>query len=309
MNLIRMEVLRMPFVLLLLCLSSVFCFPSRPLNERTEELTWQAWLLVDDQNQAKQNQPEALMRRRITPKSVFIAPTFSPEKLPACADGYRSDPMGRCIQIIKIDEAAHLDFLLQKLNNKFGNFAEYEEETENLPTPGPFQVNIPIEEIANPNSQFDNNPDIAIVVAPTNGNFDPKTANNVKLNEKRTNQKNETPNSKPIDENIEGETTTMETSTITEPTTTIFETTTIFDHETTTFEETTETTTEPPTTTDIMQAIFFLDPLKKIRKRNETSQQSGQSIEIGNRMKIRENTTKRTSFIGIYKLLLYSLRK
>lgn len=164
---------------------SVFCHPSRPLNERSTELAWQAWLLVDDQNQNRQNNSEAVMRRRITPKSIFIAPTFSPEALPECAEGYRADSMGRCIQIIKLDEDAQLDFLLQRLNEKLGDFEDYEdeEEMERLPTPGPFQVNIPLDENGDSSGS---DPDIAIVVAPTNGNFDLTKDIVKKINVKRT---------------------------------------------------------------------------------------------------------------------------
>lgn len=181
-----MDILRVSTFLLLLFFYSIFCFPSRPLNERSTELAWQAWLLVDDQNQNKQHDPENFTRRRITPKSVFIAPTFSPESLPACAEGYHPDSMGRCIRIIKLDEEAHLDFLLQKLNAQFGSYDEMEDEMqEEVPTPGPFQLNIPLNE-GPKNSE--ENLDIAIVVAPTNGNFDFDTdlKNSVKRGEAQT---------------------------------------------------------------------------------------------------------------------------
>lgn len=174
--LLTMEILRVASLLLPFLFYSVFCFPSRPLNERSTELAWQAWLLVDDQNQNKHYDPETFTRRRITPKSVFIAPTFTPESLPACAEDYRPDSMGRCIKIIKLDEEAHSKFLLERLNAQFGNYDdEIEDDSqEDMPTAGPFQLNIPLDGGAS-DEQFRDRPgdnlDIAIVVAPTNGNF------------------------------------------------------------------------------------------------------------------------------------------
>ncbi|XP_017782093.1 PREDICTED: uncharacterized protein LOC108566617 isoform X2 [Nicrophorus vespilloides] len=165
----------------LLVFSSFLCCvqsaPAKPLNERSNELTWQAWLLVDDQNQNKQYDPDALIRRRITPKSVFIAPTFSPEALPDCADGFTADNMGKCVKIIEIDKDAHLDFILTRLNEQFGTFeefADYEDDTGSS-TEGPFNVKIPLDETNGGGGggydDDDGDTNVAIVVAPTNGNF------------------------------------------------------------------------------------------------------------------------------------------
>lgn len=163
-----MELIKVDLVFLLLSYCCVaFCFPSRPLNERSTELAWEAWLLVDDQN--KNGDPNTPPRSRITPKSVFIAPTFSPGNLPECADGYRADRTGTCMQIIKLDEKEHLEFLLQTLNDKFGDL-EYEYESfsqEDAPTPGPFQVNIPL----GSSSSMEGNPNVAIIVAPSSSDM------------------------------------------------------------------------------------------------------------------------------------------
>ncbi|XP_018335237.1 uncharacterized protein LOC108744126 isoform X2 [Agrilus planipennis] len=172
---LNMESLRITSILVLLYTCSVSSFPSRPLNERSADLAWQAWLLVDDQNQEKNYGAEALGRRRITPKSVFIAPTFSPESLPPCASGYQSDSMGRCVKLIEIDQEAHLDFLLQKLNERFG-YEEYSREEDDEKSPsGPVQLNIPLDEtptgVESELEKFEENIDVAIVVTPTNGRF------------------------------------------------------------------------------------------------------------------------------------------
>lgn len=90
------------------------------------------------------------------------------------------------MQVIKLDEDAHLEFILHKLNEKFGSFeVDYsdEESSDDSPTPGPFQVNIPLGD----NKDVDNSPDVAIVVAPTNTNFmaGDQSGDKTKKNEKK----------------------------------------------------------------------------------------------------------------------------
>lgn len=158
------------------------CFPPRPLNERPPKPTWEAWLLVDEnQSQTRHSafNSDGTLRRRITPKSVFIAPTFSPDTLPACADGYSSDSMGRCIKIIKLDEDAHYDFIISKLEDKFGSF-DYEDEEDETIKPleqesqGPLQLNIPLnaDKDAPHDDYSEEETDVAIVVSPTKPIFD-----------------------------------------------------------------------------------------------------------------------------------------
>ncbi|EFA09015.1 uncharacterized protein LOC656455 [Tribolium castaneum] len=157
-------------IVLITVASCVFSYPSKPLNERSTELAWEAWLLVDQSNRQSDL---GMLRRRITPKSVFIAPTFSPDSLPACAEGYKSDVMGRCVKIIKINESVHFDFLLQKLN---AQFPDYEEVVEENTTHGPLQLNIPL--------FGDEDKDVAIVVTPSKKNHH-DTTTTVKVDVKR----------------------------------------------------------------------------------------------------------------------------
>ncbi|CAG9774006.1 unnamed protein product [Ceutorhynchus assimilis] len=150
----------------LLLFLSVCSYPT--LNEKNQEISWEAWLLVDDQNTNNRQQTSQIApKRRITPKSVFVAPMFSPENLPPCAEGYSSDPMGRCVKIIKIDEDRHFDFLVSKLNERFGNL-DYEEAFE-ATDEEPTRLDIPIDgddyyDYSNDTPQFDN---MAIIVTPT----------------------------------------------------------------------------------------------------------------------------------------------
>lgn len=265
---------------LLLSVCSVSCFPSRPLNDRPSELTWQAWLLVDSQNQL-QNESD----RRITPKSVFIAPKLGQrnDSLPDCADGYRADSMGRCIKFVKVDEAAHLNFLLSRLNEMYAanSDEEIEESDESMPTAGPLQVNIPLGE----SDEYDSEESVlgqTDILAPINGQFDDK------LNVKRH------PDTKPIekvqpdekqdemspqtDEDYDDNTEEMLTTTE-DPVelTTEYDTT-----EVSTTEETTVTTETPITTTenapnDELKALFFLTPTKNNTEQNNATNTSQES--------------------------------
>lgn len=171
----NMNITYLTFILIVYFTGTGLTFPSKPLNQRRQDYTWEAWLLVDEnQNQNRHSvfNSDGTLRRRITPKSVFIAPTFSPESLPACADGYSSDPMGRCIKIIKLDEEAHYDFIIKNLEDKFGSF-DYEDEEKGDQTvqtsQGPLQVNIPLgfDKHDNQDDYSEEETDIAIVVSPT----------------------------------------------------------------------------------------------------------------------------------------------
>ncbi|GLV34572.1 hypothetical protein CBL_09053 [Carabus blaptoides fortunei] len=200
---------------LLLCICAVSSYPSKPLNDRPSDLAWQAWLLVDSQNNPSETD------RRITPKSVFIAPKLGQDNgsLPDCADGYRSDPMGRCIKFVKVDEAAHLDFLLERLNAMYATKSSAEEEAaddEVKPTSGPLQVNIPFGLGFQSAEEPETDPEIAIIVAPTNGNFDVDDSE-AKVNVKRT--QNESKDEQSDSTMATVEETTVETTTVEVPTT------------------------------------------------------------------------------------------
>ena len=54
--------------------------------------------------------------------------------------------MGRCVKIVNIDHEAHLGFLLQRLNNRYGNRGASSEAFNNnkKKSSGPLQLNIPL---------------------------------------------------------------------------------------------------------------------------------------------------------------------
>lgn len=106
--------------------------------------------------------------RRITPKSVFVAPSFN-----KCSDGYRPDSMGRCVKVVKLNQTAQLDFLYKQFNSMYGPgsgfpahaaFAAYrpaptapttttaEPSAQKTDSPGPFQLNIPLAGVDTPSS-------------------------------------------------------------------------------------------------------------------------------------------------------------
>lgn len=120
---------------------------AKPLEHSPGELAWAAWL-QQDSGQSDPPPPP----RRITTKSLFVFPNLGSDSLPACADGYRPDSMGRCVKVVKVDETAHLEFLLQRLNSQFAtetsenqeDLYDYDMDTEPPDNSGPFQFNIPI---------------------------------------------------------------------------------------------------------------------------------------------------------------------
>lgn len=104
---------------------------------------WQAWLLLDTQG-FQPSMDSATLLRRITPKSVFIAPGV----LPACAEGYHADNMGRCVKSISLNVTAHKNFLLGRLNNMFGISQVLKNDQKK--STGPLQLNIPLLPDTNP---------------------------------------------------------------------------------------------------------------------------------------------------------------
>lgn len=131
-------------------LSLTACYPTRPLNERSTELALQAWIYFEQEQQDSINNgnvdpdngnQNTTGKRKITPKSVFLVPTFTPDTLPPCADGYKADPMGRCIKIANIDNNAHLDYLFKVLMQKFQPNPNHTQSSNK-----PVSVSIPLPE-------------------------------------------------------------------------------------------------------------------------------------------------------------------
>ncbi|KAJ4443251.1 uncharacterized protein [Periplaneta americana] len=156
-------------ILTLLCYQSCVC---RPTNNRVgnsrDELSWRALLLVDPDTAPKPRNEEG-KRRRITPKSVFIAPAFSGgSPLPDCAEGYRADSMGRCVKLVQLNHAAQLEFLLQRLNAMYASPVVrrgYEDLTTSDSQSGPLHVSIPLEIPPEPEEETKESVEVAVVMA------------------------------------------------------------------------------------------------------------------------------------------------
>lgn len=134
-----------------------------------EDIGWQTWLLVDPRKPREHMENEK--KRRITPKSVFIAPAFSgTSHLPDCADGYRPDSMGRCVKLVQLNHEAQLDFLLQRLNAMYAappvrrGSGDDMSASDSSPS-GPFQVPIPIDIPQEPEQETEESVEVAVVMA------------------------------------------------------------------------------------------------------------------------------------------------
>ncbi|KAL1494392.1 hypothetical protein ABEB36_009997 [Hypothenemus hampei] len=229
--------------------SVCWSFPSAPLNERDQpDVSWEAWLLVNENHRLPVVGQEESPKRRIVAKSVFVAPTFSPINLPPCAEGYDSDAMGRCVKIIKIDEDKHFDFLMQKLNAQFNTF-DYEtviEDTNSEPT----KVDIPLDfdeyldEKPIVQEEEEEEIDMAIIVTPTTRNVPQEEESSTKLG-KRDDNKGE------YEEELKNlvKTTTSNTE----------ETTTVVDSTSTSIPTTNAEELTTPITTTAMEEITSLE--------------------------------------------------
>lgn len=113
------------------------------------------WLLVEDTQPSPSDSNSGLLIRRITPKSVFVAPSFS-----GCSEGYRLDGMGRCVKLVKVNQAAQLDFLLQKLNSMYASPSSNhnnKNKNDNKENSGPFHVSLPLGGLDNSSNNKNNN--------------------------------------------------------------------------------------------------------------------------------------------------------
>lgn len=100
---------------------------------------WKAWLLVDTEIDPHElDADSSTQSRRITPKSVFVAPKI---ELSNCSEGYYADNMGRCVKNVNVNEDAHRIFLLERLN---AQYALKPGDKNKNQSNGPLQLNIPL---------------------------------------------------------------------------------------------------------------------------------------------------------------------
>ncbi|XP_020292072.1 uncharacterized protein LOC109858834 [Pseudomyrmex gracilis] len=104
-----------------------------------KDVKWEAWLLLDTGIDTHEvDADSATQVRRITPKSVFVAPKI---ELSNCSDGYYADNMGRCVKNVNVNEDAHRNFLLERLNAQYALKPVNRNKNQSN---GPLQLHIPL---------------------------------------------------------------------------------------------------------------------------------------------------------------------
>lgn len=123
------------------------------LREEELDAKTKAWLLMVESGKVDEEEV-----RRITPKSIFIAPLLN-NHAAKCQEGYRHDHLGQCVKVIKTDPKVQLELLLKKLNSLYSEKKKEEEEEEkelSEASTGPLQFSIPILNEEEKNMKFVN---------------------------------------------------------------------------------------------------------------------------------------------------------
>ncbi|KAL7044967.1 hypothetical protein ACKWTF_002122 [Chironomus riparius] len=129
---------------------------SKPLNNNPE--SWNlSWLVFTPRNSSDPS-AEALVssdphvkKSKITPKSIFIAPSAYSNHDRVCPHGYRIDDNGKCIKTVTINQddilAARLTdlFGIDENSDKNGNSdSDYDYDEDKNENSGPLQINLPL---------------------------------------------------------------------------------------------------------------------------------------------------------------------
>lgn len=127
----------------LVALAAGLPITSKPLDNNPDHLTWEAaWLSGDSRGVGTGGKA-----KKITPKSIFIAPQLNGFNGSLCPPDMKVDYNGKCIQVVNINPA---DIVLTKLQSLLGdgggvsNVGGSEDYDYEYDTSGPFQVNLPL---------------------------------------------------------------------------------------------------------------------------------------------------------------------
>lgn len=127
----------------MLALASGLPITSKPLDNSPDHLTWEAaWLSGDSRIAGAGGKA-----KKITPKSIFIAPQLNGFNGSLCPPDTRIDYNGKCIQVVNINTA---DILVTKLQSILGNGGSApntggdDDYDYDYDPSGPFQVNLPL---------------------------------------------------------------------------------------------------------------------------------------------------------------------
>lgn len=169
---------------------------SKPLNNNPE--SWNlSWLIFSPRNSSDPS-AEALVssdphvkKSKITPKSIFIAPSAYSNHDRVCPHGYRIDDNGKCIKTVTINQddilAARLTdlFGIDENSDKNGNTdSDYDYDEDKNENSGPLQINLPL--AIDIQEETSNGKKVEYIIEEkviNMRNFDPKNAKPVKAEE------------------------------------------------------------------------------------------------------------------------------
>lgn len=262
------NILTLCLLLALSQLTDTYPVESKPLNNNPE--TWnlgEGWNLYS-QNDSADPSASALIsfdphvkKSKITPKSIFIAPSsYTNEQL--CPNGFRVDDNGKCIKTVTINQD---EILAARISELFGidespnknsdidsDYYDFDDESKSEKDSGPLQINLPLAAIdieANVDGQ---KVEYIIDEKFSIRNLNPKdvTTTTEKLDETTTAPVTEATESVSTEELMTSSTTELVEETMTATETAWPMSSTVKDEdETTVISTTIEPVTEPPTTT------------------------------------------------------------
>lgn len=127
----------------MLALANALPITSKPLDNNPDHLTWEAaWLAGDSRIGGSGGKA-----KKITPKSIFIAPQLNGYNGSLCPPDTKIDYNGKCIHVVNINTD---DILVTKLQSILGNGGnppntggEQDYDYDYDPS-GPFQINLPL---------------------------------------------------------------------------------------------------------------------------------------------------------------------
>lgn len=142
-------------------LTGAYPVESKPLNNNPD--TWnlgESWLLYNPRNTADPSASALIAsdphvkKSKITPKSIFIAPSSHTANEQLCPNGFRVDDNGKCIKTVtirkdeilvaRISELFGIDESPNKKSDIDSDYYDFDDESKNEKESGPLQFNLPL---------------------------------------------------------------------------------------------------------------------------------------------------------------------
>lgn len=142
-------------------LTSAYPIESKPLNNNPD--TWNfgdGWLYFNPRNSADPSAAALIggdphvKKSKITPKSIFIAPSSYTGNEQLCPHGFRVDDNGKCIKTVTINQD---EILAARISELFGidespnknsdidsDYYDFDDESKSEKDSGPLQINLPL---------------------------------------------------------------------------------------------------------------------------------------------------------------------